>query len=57
MVVAGGYFGHCWEPYDFWMLTPLSITPEVLRMQAAVTLIPLLVNRPRAGTLVNAPAG
>ncbi|SHK80140.1 Predicted arabinose efflux permease, MFS family [Marinobacter antarcticus] len=40
--VAGGYFGHCWELYAFWTLTPLLITREVLRMQAAPALIPLL---------------
>ncbi|WP_417515208.1 MFS transporter [Marinobacter sp.] len=40
--VAGGYFGHCWELYAFWTLTPLLITREVLRMQAAPELIPLL---------------
>lgn len=40
--VAGGYFGHCWELYAFWTLTPLLITREVLRMQASPTTIPLL---------------
>lgn len=40
--VAGGYFGHSWELYAFWMLTPLLITREVLRMQAEPALIPLL---------------
>ena len=40
--VAGGYFGHCWELYAFWTLTPLLITREVLRMHAAPALIPLL---------------
>lgn len=40
--VAGGYFGHCWELYAFWTLTPLLITREVLRMHAEPSLIPLL---------------
>ncbi|MDO6440961.1 MULTISPECIES: nitrate/nitrite transporter [unclassified Marinobacter] len=40
--VAGGYFGHCWELYAFWTLTPLLITREVLRMQAPASMIPLL---------------
>lgn len=40
--VAGGYFGHCWELYAFWTLTPLLVTREVLRMHAAPALIPLI---------------
>ncbi|GGE69361.1 MFS transporter [Streptosporangium jomthongense] len=40
--VAGGYFGHCWELYAFWTLTPLLTTREVLRMQATPALVPLL---------------
>jgi MFS family permease len=38
--VAGGYFGHCWELYAFWMLTPLLVTREIGRMDLSATLIP-----------------
>lgn len=40
--VAGGYFGHSWELYAFWMLAPLLISREVLRLEAPATLIPWL---------------
>ncbi|TYB33150.1 MAG: MFS transporter, partial [Flexistipes sinusarabici] len=29
--IAGGYFGHCWELYAFWVLTPLLVTREITR--------------------------
>lgn len=38
--VAGGYFGHCWELYAFWMLTPFLVTREIEKMQLSATLIP-----------------
>ena len=38
--IAGGYFGHCWELYAFWMLTPLLVTKEIGRMNLPATLIP-----------------
>lgn len=31
--VAGGYFGHCWELYAFWMLVPLLVTREFSRAE------------------------
>jgi|TARA_A100001518_G_C1227220_1_gene79978 predicted MFS family arabinose efflux permease len=40
--VAGGYFGHCWELYTFWMLVPLLIGREVMRLDVSTTLIPWL---------------
>ncbi|MBY6030612.1 MFS transporter [Halomonas sp. DP8Y7-1] len=33
--VAGGYFGHCWELYAFWMLVPLLVSREVTRLAVA----------------------
>ncbi|SEK89213.1 MFS transporter [Halomonas daqiaonensis] len=40
--VAGGYFGHCWELYALWMLTPFLVAREVGRLGAAEDLIPWL---------------
>ncbi|SFU35240.1 MFS transporter [Halomonas korlensis] len=37
--VAGGYFGHCWELYAFWMLTPFLVAREVQRLAASSGLI------------------
>ena len=37
--VAGGYFGHCWELYAFWTLTPFLVTREVERLTAQPGLI------------------
>ncbi|MGR4068877.1 MFS transporter [Billgrantia sp. C5P2] len=33
--VAGGYFGHCWELYAFWMLTPFLVLREIERLTAS----------------------
>lgn len=38
--IAGGYFGHCWELYAFWMLTPLLVTREIARMETSTAFIP-----------------
>jgi len=40
--VAGGYFGHMWELYAFWTLTPLLIGRELQRMGQSDALIPWL---------------
>lgn len=40
--VAGGYFGHCWELYAFWMLTPMLVARELQRLQAPEMLLPWL---------------
>ncbi|MCE8043130.1 MFS transporter [Billgrantia desiderata] len=37
--VAGGYFGHCWELYAFWMLTPFLVMREVERLMASTDLV------------------
>lgn len=29
---AGGYFGHCWELYAFWLLVPLLVAREIDRL-------------------------
>ncbi|MBW0147785.1 MFS transporter [Marinobacter arenosus] len=38
--VAGGYFGHMWELYAFWTLTPLLIGRELARLGQDASLIP-----------------
>jgi len=38
--VAGGYFGHCWELYAFWMLVPLLVSREALRLDLTATFTP-----------------
>ncbi|MDI5921069.1 MFS transporter [Halomonas sp. LR5S13] len=40
--VAGGYFGHCWELYAFWTLTPFLVAREVARLDAPEAWIPWL---------------
>ncbi|MFO8141378.1 MAG: MFS transporter [Marinobacter sp.] len=40
--VAGGYFGHMWELYAFWTLTPLLVGRELQRLAADDRLIPWL---------------
>lgn len=40
--VVGGYLGHMWELYAFWMLVPLLIGRELSRLGQADTLIPWL---------------
>lgn len=40
--VAGGYFGHMWELYAFWTLTPLLIGRELQRLGADDGAIPWL---------------
>jgi len=40
--VAGGYFGHCWELYAFWTLTPFLVAREVTRLGAPEAWIPWL---------------
>ncbi len=40
--VAGGYFGHCWELYAFWTLTPFLVAREVARLGAAEAWVPWL---------------
>lgn len=40
--VAGGYFGHCWELYAFWMLVPLLLLGPVSELGWSVSYIPWL---------------
>ena len=40
--VAGGYFGHCWELYALWTLTPFLVAREVTRLGTADAWIPWL---------------
>lgn len=40
--VAGGYFGHMWELYAFWTLTPLLISRELQRLGQGEVLVPWL---------------
>lgn len=40
--VAGGYFGHMWELYAFWTLTPLLISRELQRLGQGDDLVPWL---------------
>ncbi|GEK72215.1 MULTISPECIES: MFS transporter [Halomonas] len=40
--VAGGYFGHCWELYAVWTLTPFLVGREIARLSASPALIPWL---------------
>lgn len=40
--VAGGYFGHCWELYAFWMLVPLLVGREISRLEVSVEWVPWL---------------
>ena len=40
--VAGGYFGHCWELYAFWLLVPFLVGREVTRLQAPADWAPWL---------------
>ncbi len=40
--VAGGYFGHCWELYAVWTLTPFLVGREIARLAAPPALIPWL---------------
>jgi MFS family permease len=40
--VAGGYFGHCWELYALWTLTPFLVAREVTRLGAPEAWIPWL---------------
>ncbi|WP_104202383.1 MFS transporter [Billgrantia saliphila] len=37
--VAGGYFGHCWELYALWMLTPFLVMREIERLAASTDLV------------------
>ncbi|HCO66093.1 MAG TPA: MFS transporter [Alcanivorax sp.] len=39
---ALGYFGHCWELYAFWTLTPLLVARELQRLGADQALVPWL---------------
>ena len=39
---ALGYFGHCWELYAFWTLTPLLVARELQRLGAGEALVPWL---------------
>uniref|UniRef100_UPI0025C71D97 MFS transporter n=1 Tax=Halomonas sp. TaxID=1486246 RepID=UPI0025C71D97 len=40
--VAGGYFGHCWDLYALWTLTPFLVAREVARLGTADAWIPCL---------------
>ncbi len=40
--VAGGYFGHCWELYACWVLTPFLVARELERLGAPPALLPWL---------------
>lgn len=40
--VAGGYFGHCWELYAFWMLVPLLVSREVARLNLSLDLVSII---------------
>ncbi|MFG6175843.1 nitrate/nitrite transporter [Halomonas sp. THAF12] len=39
---AGGYFGHCWELYAVWTLTPFLVGRELTRLSASPALVPWL---------------
>ena len=36
---AFGYFGHCWELYAFWLLAPVLVTRELLRLHWTLELV------------------
>lgn len=36
-LIAKGYFGHCWELYAFWMLTPLITNKIVLSLKLSAS--------------------
>ncbi|WP_300319684.1 hypothetical protein [Idiomarina sp.] len=38
--VAGGYFGHCWELYAFWILVPLLLLAPVSELGWSLSSIP-----------------
>lgn len=38
--VAAGYFGHMWELYAFWMLTPLLVTVQIARLDLDPSWVP-----------------
>lgn len=40
--VAGGYFGHCWELYAFWMLVPLLVVKPITQLGWSLSSIPWL---------------
>lgn len=40
--VAGGYFGHCWELYAFWMLVPLLLLRPTSELGWSTATIPWL---------------
>ncbi|MDT8878549.1 MFS transporter [Halomonas saccharevitans] len=40
--VASGYFGHCWELYALWTLTPFLVAREVARLGTAEAWVPWL---------------
>lgn len=40
--IAGGYFGHCWELYAFWMLVPLLLLEPVTELGWSMSYIPWL---------------
>lgn len=40
--VALGYFGHSWELYALWTLTPFMVTREVMRLDAQISSVPLI---------------
>ncbi|QSP95312.1 MFS transporter [Marinobacter salinisoli] len=40
--VAGGYIGHMWELYAFWMLVPLLVARELERLGRSEQLVPWL---------------
>ena len=42
LAVAGGYFGHCWELYAFWMLAPLLVAVQVMRLEWSASWVPWL---------------
>jgi MFS family permease len=40
--VASAYFGHNWEIYAFWMLTPFLVAREISRLGMSASWIPLI---------------
>ncbi|MCA1767311.1 MAG: MFS transporter, partial [Idiomarina sp.] len=40
--VAVGYFGHCWELYAFWMLTPLLVLQPLSALNFPLSTVPWL---------------
>ena len=50
--IAGGYFGHCWELYAFWMLVPLLVVKPVTELNWSLSsILPICPDRYRCSWL------